>query len=225
MVWGLTAIFVLACSETQSEPASSGGAAGAAGASAGGNAGAGGSDGAPVIASVLVSGGLDYDDRSVTLTVDVNDPDGLVDIVGGKLFSKDKAKFLGAFNQVSGGTFTKSVSWLELNDSEPVVLGVGAKTTRTVLIEFTDTTQRSASVEQSLELSCAACADCKACGKCTAGKCTMCEPSLTAVDCSAFCASFGMLCSCSYSACGNTACAVNGCSDPCPATGCACECI
>ncbi|MCK6533161.1 MAG: hypothetical protein L6Q84_09325 [Polyangiaceae bacterium] len=219
VVWGLAALSVLACSEAPPDPAGSGGAAGAAGAPA--DAG----DGAPVIASVLVSGALDYDDRSVTLTVDVNDPDGLADIVGGKLYSKDKSKFLGAFDQVSGGTFTKTVSWLALNDVEPIILGVGAKTTRTVLIEFSDTTHKGASVEQSLELSCAACANCKACGKCTAGKCTLCEPSLSAVDCAVFCSSLGMMCSCAYSACGDTACAVNGCNDPCPASGCACECI
>lgn len=225
VVWGLTASLVLACSETPSDAASSGGSAGQGGTSAGGSAGTGGSPGAPVISGVLVTGALDDDSKSVTLTVDVSDPDGLADIAGGKLFAKDKSKFLGAFNQVSGGTFTQSVSWEALNDVETVVLGLGAKTTRTVLIEFTDTTQQSASVEQSLELSCAACANCKACGKCTAGICTMCDPASVAVDCSAFCSGFGMMCSCAYSACGNTACAVNGCADPCPATGCACGCI
>ncbi|GMV19975.1 MAG: hypothetical protein AMXMBFR56_81990 [Polyangiaceae bacterium] len=75
-----------------------------------------------------------------------------------------------------------------------------------------------------IEVSCKACAGCKACGKCTTGACTMCEPALTWATCQLFCQSFGLACTCAYQQCGDSACAANGCADPCGPKGCACEC-
>ncbi len=79
---------------------------------------------APVIKNVLLSGALDGDLATVKLTVDVTDPDGLSDIAGGKLFSKDKSKFLGAFTQLSGGTFTTDLTWKTVNEVETLGLQV-----------------------------------------------------------------------------------------------------
>jgi len=103
------------CSESPPEGDASGGGSGGGG--TGGNAGSagmGGGESGPAITQVLVTGALDVDTKSVTLTVDVVDPDGQGDIVGGKLYTKDKAKFLGPFSQVSAGTFSYSLSWQAL---------------------------------------------------------------------------------------------------------------
>lgn len=211
----------LACSESSSETSGTGGSP-----ASGGAAGAAGSaNQSPVILSILVSGELDGDAASVELTVDVTDPDGLSDIAGGKLYSEDKSKFLGAFTQLSAGTFTADVTWKVLNDLETIVFKAGASATRTVLVEFSDSASNAVSQEQQLEVSCAACgAGCTACGKCTSGACTMCEPTLTWSTCDLYCQSHGFKCYCAYQKCGDAACAVNGCADPCGAAGCACDC-
>lgn len=218
---GAVLVCAVACSESSPDGSGTGGSpasGGVAGASGSANLG-------PEILGVLVSGELDGDLASVSLTVDVTDPDGLADIAGGKLYSKDKSKFLAAFTQLSAGTFTADVTWKALNDLEAVVFKAGGSTTRSVLIEFSDAASNSASREQQLEVSCAACgAGCMACGKCTTGTCTMCEATLTWSTCDLFCQSFGFNCSCAYQQCGDPACAVNGCADPCGPTGCACDC-
>ena len=148
---------------------------------------------APVIKNVLLSGALDGGLATVKLTVDVTDPDGLSDIAGGKLFSKDKSKFLGAFAQLSGGTFTTDLTWKTVNEVETILLTEGATTTRFVLIELTDAASNTASREQQVELSCAGCgATCIACGKCPSGG----DPACAVNGCADSCGPTGCACDC-----------------------------
>jgi len=219
------AVFACGAALACSEPPSDGSGTGGSPASGGVSGAAGSANPSPKILSVLVSGKLDGEQASVKLTVDVTDPDGLSDIAGGKLYSQDKSKFLGAFTQLSAGTFAADLTWKALNDVEALVFKAGASTTRFVLVEFLDAASNSVSQEQALEVSCAACGpNCKACGKCTSGACTICEPKLTWSTCDLFCKSLGFQCTCAYQQCGDSVCAINGCADPCGATGCACDC-
>jgi hypothetical protein len=230
LVLAALSVSELACSSSDAAKADAGTASddGAAGMSGAGGAAEAGPLGPPVITNVLVSGVLNADTASVTLTVDVTDPDGLDDIVGGKLFSPDKQQFFGAFSQLSGGTFDFTLSWKALNDAHPVVFAKGSSTVRYVLIEFNDASGLVGSMQEPLSLSCAVCGpDCVGCGTCKSqATCAMCEPapSTTPKTCNDFCAAYAMTCACGYPSCAIPQC-YTACDAPCPSdTGCACGC-
>jgi len=219
---------LIGCSESPPASPASGGASGSGGSSgSGGAAGTAPIGGPPEIVQVLVSGALDNNDKSVTLAVDVTDPDGLADISGGKLYSADKAQFLGPFTQLSAGTYSATISWQSLNDVSPVAFPKGSSVSRSVLIEFSDMAGGLASKEQALTLSCAGCGpECLACGVCKLDPgCNICDLSGKTKTCTELCNSVGMTCACSYPSCQNFTCAIGTCDSPCPSgASCSCRC-
>jgi hypothetical protein len=157
---------------------------------------------------------------TVEITAMVSDPDGIADLLGGTLLRDSDGSLYGAFHQVSGGTFTASLSWAQLDALEPIEFEGTAS--RRMRAEFLDQAGHKGWAALDLPLSCpahAACAgacvdlasDANHCGSCATtcdeaggvGGCAArhCMPSLSLcfdpemkASCAAVCGGEGSTC-------------------------------
>lgn len=87
-----------------------------------------------------------------SISVQATDPDGLDDIVGATLLSSDGGSAYGVLEQISGGTFSTSLSWSQIHAVVPIEF-IGTEE-RVFLVEILDAAGGIASEMVSVTLSC-----------------------------------------------------------------------
>ena len=111
-------------------------------------------DGAPFFLSFSTNVGEITDGESVVFTATLSDPDGVEDIVGGTLFTKNGAFSYGPFVAAGQeGTYSISVSWSAIDQVETIEFEDGS-IERVFHAEFFDMSGKSASKDTSITLSC-----------------------------------------------------------------------
>ena len=174
--------------------------------------------GAPSVIDIQSEPSSLAEDGSITLTVQVADPDGLDDLVGGQLIDDASDTVLGAFTQISAGTFVGGTDWASVNAAEPIFFELEG--TRTLRVEFVDKDENVGALTIDVPYSCgasgfgvcgdgvcrqlntpASCGACETlCGSCLGGECgptqsywSQCFSGTASRDCDVVCRRQGHL--------------------------------
>jgi len=103
---------------------------------AGGGSSAQSDPGGPEVQSIFASPARLENNAATVITVQLTDPDGLDDVVGGLLVAEEAGEVIRPFIQVSGGTFSVNLDWYDLDKTVGVEF-VSEQTYR-LRAEFTD---------------------------------------------------------------------------------------
>lgn len=106
----------------------------------------------PDIVRASAGGGTITQDETVTVTVEVQDPDGSTDVAGGVLLD-GAGHELGAFERVDAGDrWEAAVAWWDLHAIDDISFVGGEQ--RTLVIRFTDLAAHLVETELTLSLTC-----------------------------------------------------------------------
>ena len=112
-----------------------------------------GSPHAPVILSLDVNSPFVTLGGTVVVSALVTDPDGLSDLVGGRLLDDASDQFVGAFTLTGGGSYTLNLTWPAA--PSPVLNTAAGGLPMTYRAEFTDNEGHVASATVKLQVRCA----------------------------------------------------------------------
>ncbi len=139
--------------------------------------------GPPAIESLQLSQETLREGQSLSIVVQVSDPDGEPDVLGGRLLDASGEVQLGLFERHQDGHFSCELSWQQLNAQQEIAFELAGS--RTVQVSFIDNQRNEASRELSIALDCGGFPACQGrCGSAERPDCgSACDP--TALCCRA----------------------------------------